>query len=270
VLPCVKTDLYPGWIINVTATVQDSGDFNESAINVTAFYSGNTIGREVISELVPVQKINVTFAWNTQGVAPGTYTMSANASRVPGETQHINNNTRIDGNVTLLVPTTQGVVALTGVTLKLPSGAVGIYAAPPPYWQIPINATFKNTGDYREIFNVSAYYGGNLIQTITLTLYPVQNKTITIIWNPAGDSPGNYTIKANATYPGTGAKVYGTLQVRLWGDVNGDGVVNIGDIIQVELACSGLITNPWADVNGDGQINISDVIMVELIASGIL
>ena len=47
------------------------------------------------------------------------------------------------------------------------------------------------------------------------------------------------------------------------GDVNGDGVVNIGDVTalisMVLKSNSSADDNPAADLNGDGELNISDV-----------
>jgi hypothetical protein len=62
---------------------------------------------------------------------------------------------------------------------------------------------------------------------------------------------------------------FGAVQVYLGdvnptvpGDINGDGVVNITDLLAVIAAwgsCSGLCP---ADVTGDGEVNISDLLMV--------
>ena len=48
--------------------------------------------------------------------------------------------------------------------------------------------------------------------------------------------------------------------VPVYGDVNGDGEVNISDINAIiDAILLGSTTNPLCDVNGDGEINISDV-----------
>ena len=57
---------------------------------------------------------------------------------------------------------------------------------------------------------------------------------------------------------------------RLLGDVNGDGVVDIGDVKLVKLAYSGVIEEPMADVNGDGVVDVGDVKLVKLAYSGII
>ena len=48
--------------------------------------------------------------------------------------------------------------------------------------------------------------------------------------------------------------------VRLDGDANGDGEVNVADIDYViERITSDVGANKSADVNGDGEINVADV-----------
>lgn len=50
------------------------------------------------------------------------------------------------------------------------------------------------------------------------------------------------------------------------GDVNGDGVLNMGDVIKLELIMAGKAAEtPGADVNGDGVVNIGDLIKCELL-----
>lgn len=52
----------------------------------------------------------------------------------------------------------------------------------------------------------------------------------------------------------------------LKGDVNGDGVVDSGDIIALKRIIEGLDPpNPRADVNGDGKIDQADIDMVKQI-----
>jgi len=58
--------------------------------------------------------------------------------------------------------------------------------------------------------------------------------------------------------------------MTLVGDANGDGLVNIGDVLYVELYMRGdpITLGPGADANQDGLINIADIITIELIMSG--
>ena len=57
----------------------------------------------------------------------------------------------------------------------------------------------------------------------------------------------------------------------LWGDVNGDGAVNMLDLIVLELYLEGIISDinrNAADVNRDGLINMIDLILLELYLDG--
>ena len=48
-----------------------------------------------------------------------------------------------------------------------------------------------------------------------------------------------------------------------YGDVNGDGVANVGDIVlQVNMVLGLMAPTPCADQTGDGQLNVLDVIAI--------
>jgi hypothetical protein len=54
------------------------------------------------------------------------------------------------------------------------------------------------------------------------------------------------------------------------GDANGDGVVNIFDIIRVERIIVGLaVETPGADANQDGVVNVFDIIRIARIIVGL-
>ncbi len=53
--------------------------------------------------------------------------------------------------------------------------------------------------------------------------------------------------------------VYGRSNEELWGDVNGDGEVNIADVNAVIDFIQGYSNNPKCDVNGDEEVNIADI-----------
>ena len=58
----------------------------------------------------------------------------------------------------------------------------------------------------------------------------------------------------------------GTISLRMMGDVNGDGVVNMKDIALVARAfgssSSSTNWNSAADLNGDGVVNMKDIALV--------
>jgi len=150
-------------------------------------------------------------------------------------------------------------------------------------WTIQINVTVKNNGTETASFNVTAYFADSSswhkIGTQTVTDLPAgENMTLTFNWNLAGlMEDTSYTVKANATLlegidinPDDNEKVDGQVKVGLWGDVNGDGKIDILDLKLVKLAYSGYIDEPMADLDGDGEITILDLKKMKLIYSGYL
>ena len=265
-LPCDETHLYPGWVINVTGTVQNEGDFTE-IINVTAYYDENPIETKTVSGLGPLDQIGISFAWDTQDVSPGNYTLSAEVGVLPNETD-TTDNTYVDGNITLLVPTVYD-VAITNVTPVLPYNTSHVYAS----WVIDIIVAVRNEGHSKETLNVTAYYDGNLIEMKTVTLYPLANTTLTLTWDTTEVAPGiNYTISASVPLvqgevdTSDNTLMDGQIYVRMSGDVNDDGGVDGGDQIKVGNALWSVPGearyNPYADVNMDFGIDGGDQIVV--------
>ena len=88
----------PGQYVSVTVNVKNKGDFAET-FNVTAYYDTNSIGTKTVT-LDPDATGSPTITWDTTFVAEGTYTISANASAVDGETDKADNS-YTDGTVTV-------------------------------------------------------------------------------------------------------------------------------------------------------------------------
>lgn len=62
---------------------------------------------------------------------------------------------------------------------------------------------------------------------------------------------------------------------RLYGDVNGDGVISNADVELTQRASMGLETldtyqQVAADVNGDGKIAVSDALMIKRMVEGLI
>lgn len=135
--------------------------------------------------------------------------------------------------------------------------------------------------DYPFPINAWSYDKGFLLYVWDLSLNPGETYTATLLWNfyrftgyeYSPPSPGNYSLVGLCV--GLPAVVTSELPIRLvryWSDMNGDGVVNILDVIRWLLIQAGYITEPqWtelADINGDGQINVLDFIKLLLAISG--
>jgi len=146
-------------------------------------------------------------------------------------------------------------------------------------YPMKINVTVENQGDQTVTFNVTTYATTPVIQTQTVTLESGASTTITFTWNTTGFAYGNYTIWAYAwpvageTDTADNTKVDGTVLVSIAGDVNGDHLVDISDLVITVGTIPSLPGqpnwNPNADINGDGVCDISDlVICVGNIPSG--
>lgn len=140
---------------------------------------------------------------------------------------------------------------------------------------VNITVVAANVGDTTETFNVTAYYDDNPIATQTVfNLAPDQNITLIFTWDTIGLEPcNNYTIKAEAspvqyeTNLENNVYIDGFVKIKMIGDVNGDGKIDIYDIVLVISAygCKEGDSNwiPDADVAPQyGVIDIYDVVTV--------
>ena len=141
-------------------------------------------------------------------------------------------------------------------------------------YSMRINVTVANQGDFTETFNATVYANTPAIQTKTLTLTSGSSTTIIFTWNTTGFAKGNYTIKAIAdTVPGEtdiedNTLTDGWIVVTVIGDINGDGKVDIKDLVLVIKYFGSYPshpTKPWnpnADINCDNKVDIKDLVLV--------
>jgi len=263
--------------VNVTVTAKNKGDFTETFHIIAYWNETNPIGMKQIIGLTPQKETALDLTWNTTGVSPGNYTISANASEVFGET-YLDDNIFIDGNVTVLEPTIHD-VAIVSVTPSATKVNIG--------YEINVTVVAKNEGHFTETFNVTAYYANATIEiafdTKTVTLLPLTDTTLILTWNTTGVALGNYNISAEAAVVSgennttNNILTDGTVEVILYGDVNGDGKVNVLDVKKVKLAYSGFILPPdpvWyrtaALAEPEDVLNVLDVKKMKQIYSGII
>jgi len=137
---------------------------------------------------------------------------------------------------------------------------------------VNVNVTVSNIVGPTENAWVTLYYNlttGLIIGAYTYGIYldKGQNYTFSFTWNTAGIPCLNYTLTAVATTTtGLSAASNTSLTIRLLGDVNGDGRVDLKDLALVARAFGSTPTspnwNPAADINGDGQVNMKDIALV--------
>jgi hypothetical protein len=137
-----------------------------------------------------------------------------------------------------------------------------------------INVTVTNQGDFTETFQVTAYANTTMIETKEVTLTSESSTTVTFTWNTAGFAKGNYTISAYAwpvpgeTDTADNRKEDGWVVISIYCDVNGDGIVDISDILDTALAFGATPGeprwNPNCDLDDNGIIDISDILETAL------
>jgi hypothetical protein len=94
------TTVFPGQSVNINVTVENQGGYAET-FNVTTYYDSIAIETQPVSLDIGASTI-LTFVWNTTGVNKGDYTISAEASVVPDETDTTDNTKVADDMVTVL------------------------------------------------------------------------------------------------------------------------------------------------------------------------
>ena len=260
-----KTVACQGLCVDINVTTENQGSYNEN-FNVTTYANETAIDTIQVS-LTSYSQIVITFTWNTTEFAIGNYTLSANATVVPGET-NVTDNTYIDGVVTIVKPSFD--VAIVDINVYKP--IVG------DEYSLPINVTVENQADLTCTFNVTAYADLNAtiigdeiiigIQNVTLTGW---NSTIIIfVWDTLGVAHGNYTISAYATPLEAEADLEDNTYIDNWivvtipGDVDGDFDVDLYDAVNLLTRYGAKKGNPKydpiCDIDGDGDIDLFDAV----------
>jgi len=173
--------------IFISVTVENTGNYNETDIDVTLYYGTSEIHTEQDMSLDAGAAVTFTFTWNTTDLNLGKSIISATASTVPEEGL-ITDNTRRGGEVVI----SGHDVAITAVSTPVSNVYQGHNAT--------VRVSVKNEGTALETFNVTAYYDGNEIGTETVVnLGYLDSKIIAFTWDTTGVELGQYTISANAT-----------------------------------------------------------------------
>jgi hypothetical protein len=139
---------------------------------------------------------------------------------------------------------------------------------------VTVYVTARNLGNLSETFTVSAYVdGGILLGTQLVTdLLPATNITLAFVWDTAGLPYCNWhELSANASFvpyefDTTNNFMIGPTQVKIkiWGDINGDGSVNLIDLTLLAQAYNSVIGdpryNPDADIDNNGKVGLTDLV----------
>jgi len=281
----------PGQMVNITVVAENQGSVTET-FNITAYYDNISIGAKTVSNLAAGAKTTITFRWNTTGTAEGEYVIKAIADVVAGETD-IADNTYIDGTVTIIRPTVS--VYPSNVTGPPPdisetfdinltiSDVVDLYS-----WQaglvfnpnvlealsfregpflrqggttIFVNGTIDNTAGIITYYACSltgkiiGVTGNGTLAAITFKVKHYGNSTLQLMDVILLDSISSTETPRNLAD--------GIVYIKLLGDGNGDGIVDVSDLFVLSKAYESDPSkpnwNPNCDFNKDGKIDASDL-----------
>jgi parallel beta-helix repeat protein len=138
-------------------------------------------------------------------------------------------------------------------------------------YNVSITVTVLNYGNSTEIFNVTAYVNTAEIGIKETTLTTRNSTTVKFTWNTKGIAKGNYTISAHA-WPVPGEtdtsdntlKAPAQIEITIPGDVDGNHVVNIFDVVKITSIYASKQGdpkfNPNCDIDGDRKITMLDVV----------
>jgi len=186
--PTIVTE---GETVTVQVVVENQGTESET-FTVTLYYDSTQIGTpQTVTNLQLSNSKTLTFNWDTTGVDPGTYYISAVASTVPSETDTYDNSCTSTTTVTVTSP---------GPPPSRNLKALSQYASPSTVIQgevVHITVTVKNTGTTTETFGVDLKYNGALLHTwISVTLGPSAQTDLAWGWTTSSVLPGTYSITA--------------------------------------------------------------------------
>jgi parallel beta-helix repeat protein len=133
-----------------------------------------------------------------------------------------------------------------------------------------LNVTTFNYGQFTETFNVTVYANTTVIATFkNITLTSRNSTTATFTWNTADFARGNYTLTANITqvegetYTSDNTYTGDTVYLKITGDTNENGNVNVHDLFDLGKAYGLNSTlpnwNPNCDFNEDNIVDDSDL-----------
>jgi len=137
--------------------------------------------------------------------------------------------------------------------------------------EVYIDVTVLNEGEVPEAFNVICYANSTAIGTQSVSLGAGASTVLTFVWDTTGFKRGNYVASARAlpppdeTVPSQVDNSFsdGVVRVKIPGDVDDNGFVNILDLATIGVVFGTRMGEPRynvdADINHDGVIDVSDL-----------
>jgi hypothetical protein len=167
-----------------------------------------------------------------------------------------------------ILPGVQRDIAVLNVTTNTPHEYAGRI--------VNVTVTVKNNGEFSESFYLKAYRNTTLIDTINVTDLGVgEEVTVIIPWNTSFLIAGkSWRISAEAVVvgdvnPADNVFVDGLVYIKMIGDANADGIVDIFDVVAAAAAFGSVEGDPnWnsqADVMAPlGLVDVHDIVGIVL------
>jgi hypothetical protein len=251
---------YRGWKINITVTIMNKGITTET-FWLTIYYNNSILYNVTISEISPGEERTVIFEWDTTSLSEGNYTIKAEAEILPYEL-NTSDNEMVGGTVWIMTRIHD--VAIIG--LNLPQFA---YQG----WQVKIAALIENVGEFPEGFAADFLINDSVVWSTTVeSLLPNEAIEVIFTWNTSNVAPCRYynvSVKLSLLpfeFNSTNNLLFGVIKVRYMGDVDGDGKVDIKDILEAALSYGAVPLsprwNPAADLDCNQKIDIRDMFLL--------
>lgn len=241
---------YQNWTIRISVTVKNIGNLSES-FNVRVYYNDTLIAIRTVTNLPPGNTSTITINWDTTGVNEGICIIKAETSIIPYE-YNVENNILYSGPIVIFIKIRD--VAVNSIDLSRNWAFPGM--------TINIIVFIENCGEFNESFDVKVYYDNILVAVQSVSELPVgASLNISFTWNTSSLHPCNsYIIKAEASYiqyeynVTNNVQIDGIVEIRVLGDLDGDGLVDGKDISIISRAYGSYPGhprwNPDADITG--------------------
>jgi outer membrane protein assembly factor BamB len=271
--------------VDIGVTIWNRGTFDETNINVTAYYYNSTlmekpqaIDSKIFNLIRGAQTVpQIYIVWDTTGVDVASYIVSANVTlATPANYDYLNDSTiwvvLEEANVSCDAVTPYKII--TGTNLRA-DGTEGNWNSSNETNRLLINVTVSNHSEFRdENVTVTIYANATSVNYTTITIGPNNFAVVPLTWNTTDFPRGNYTLLADITLaPGetntaNNSLTGGWVGVSIVGDITGpngvpDGKVDIKDISAVAKAFGSIPGhpkwNPVVDINQDIKVDIKDI-----------
>jgi hypothetical protein len=183
----------PGQLVTIPVVARNQGTTTLSGVNTTLYINGSLIASEFIDSLDPYAYKAFYVTWNTTGLPDGNYSVTANVSSFPNETELSDNS--YTTTVELITPPQMPICVHDIQVSNVICSKNEVYQGE----TVEIRVEVRNNGNFTESTTVEAYYDGNLIQEENLTaLAPATERIMLFQWDTTNVPTGTYQISATA------------------------------------------------------------------------